>query len=167
MSSPTPAIIAHADADMASMFKNGWPDNSVVILYFQDAYLKLYRSEKFAELYTIFILRPFQKAMSNFRDPNKTAMSLPFPDSGNPFIAGIFSSVDGFPSVWEILLKYADPRSEKDPAVIYQHKLLLAILVTWGFADHDTYGWRVANGDDLYVELTDQGFIAEATKFSW
>jgi len=151
----------------AAMFDNGWPDNSVVVLHFQDAAMKLHKFENFAELFTIQVLRPFEKAMSKFRDPNNTAMSLPFPESGNPFIAGIFSSADGFPPVWEILMNHMNIYCEKSPEVIYQRKLLLAILVTWGFADHDTYGWTAAKGVLLYNELTAQGFIAEATKFSW
>jgi hypothetical protein len=151
----------------ASMFDKGWPDNSVVIKHFQDAAIKLYQLDNFAELFTIHVLRPFEKAMSKFRNIKGTGMSLPFPASGNPFIAGIFSSADGFPPIWETLMNSLNIYSEKSPEVIYQPKLLLAILYTWGFADHETYGWTAANGPALYKVLDAQGFIAEATKFSW
>lgn len=156
------SMIAAANNDTKTMFKNGWPANAVVANYFQDAAFSLQNEENFADLFLVIILRPFRKAMENFRDDPLTGANLPFPETGNPFAAGIFSTTDEFPlSVWDMLKKSTSP-SDKPPAIIYQHKLLLGLLVTWGFDAYDTSDLTSDENVAIYNELSAQGFLAKA-----
>jgi hypothetical protein len=153
-------MIAAAKNDTRNMFKNGWPANARVATYFQDAVFSLQNEENFAYLFLVIILRPFAKAMRDFM--NSQPDYMPFPESGNPFAAGIFSTTEEFPlSVWDMLMKSMSP-SDKPPAVIYQHKLLLALLVTWGFDIYSTSDLSSEENVAIFNELSAQGFVTKA-----
>jgi hypothetical protein len=94
-------------------------------------------SEECHVLFYNQVLKPFHKARDAYRE--RVPGDLPW----NPFVGGMFFEVNGV-SVWKALIA-SDKRS---------HKILLAILHSWGFSEANEFGWT--NDDQLHlIEMFD------------
>ena len=95
------------------------------------------------------VLKPFSHAMANYRDNNGY-----FP--WNPFIGGIFTKINGI-SIWNTLIETRH---------MPHRRMLLAILLIWGFASHDEYDWTYAQETKLFDEFENTAILKKALAFS-
>ena len=95
------------------------------------------------------VLKPFGKAIAKFRGNTDY-----FP--WNPFIGGIFTEINGI-SIWNILLETRH----------FPHRrLLLAVLLVWGFGSHSEYGWTIEDENKLFDEFENSDVLLQAQAFN-
>ena len=116
--------------------------------HFQDVFYTCQDEPDLAKQFYDQVLKPFRDAMLKFRMKHEH-----FP--WNPFIGGIFTEINGI-SIWNTLLETKH---------LQHRRLLLGILLFWGFGNHNEHGWTIEKEDLLMNELENTGVLDEVRAF--
>lgn len=121
--------------------EEGAPSPDVVAADFMSMLMSELGNPELAELFVEKVLRPFSKAMHEYRQrgPAEDAEI----SNNNPFIKSMFTKVDGI-AVWDILLFYRNYANVR---------VLLAVMMVWGFDDSEVCGWNREHAKTLWNEF--------------
>ena len=121
--------------------EEGAPTPDVVAADFMSVLMLHLGNPNLADIFVEQVLRPFSKAMHEYRQRGFEEDEEISND--NPFVKSMFTKVDGI-SVWDILLfhrNYANVR------------VLLAVMLVWGFDDSEVCGWTREHAKTLWNEF--------------
>lgn len=123
-----------------------FPSSEDVATHFHEIYLPYINEPTLPNIFLAQALIPFRDAMTKYYNKNG-------PMPWNPFVGGIFTPINGI-SIWQMLLSLRN---------LPNHRILLFIMIRWGFDDHELHGWTRKDSEDLYGEyMQDEYFRAVA-----
>jgi hypothetical protein len=127
-----------------------FPTNEEVAQHFQEIFWLYAEDPELVEHFHSKVLVPFGRAYSKYLSNNE-------PKNYNPFAGGIFTKINGS-SIWDLLLAYNH---------IPTFRLLLAVLVLWGFATtrQNDETWTTEKGEALEVQVFESEIFPFAKKF--
>jgi hypothetical protein len=130
-------------------FKNEFPTSEDTAKHFQEIFNIYSNRPDLAEQFHSQVLKPFGKAMSDYRYNTDY-----FP--WNPFIGGIFTKINNI-SIWNTLIETRH---------MPHRRMLLAVLLIWGFASHDEYEWTYEDENKLFIEFENSEILKKALAYS-
>jgi hypothetical protein len=125
-----------------------FPTSEETAKHFQEVFHAYSHRPDLAKNFHEQVLKPFGKAMTKFRENTDY-----FP--WNPFIGGVFTKINGV-SIWNTLFETKH---------VPHRRMLLALLLVWGFGSHDEYGWTQYDEDKLFEEFENSDILLRAQAF--
>ena len=124
----------------------GWPTSEEVAIHFQEIYLAYISEPTLPNIFLAQALIPFRDAMQKYHRDHEMIE--------NPFVGGIFTNINGI-SIWQMLLSLRN---------LPNNRILLFIMINWGFSDHEKHGWTYEDADKLHLEFEQDPYYRDIAK---